>query len=57
MNGLAAPSRVTGDALALPLGVSSGEGTTRQECRFSPDQKTTAPHGDEKEGNKNGLPS
>ena len=57
MNGLTAPGRMTGGALALPLGMSSGEGTTRQECRFSPDQKTAAPQGDEKEGNKNGLPS
>jgi len=54
---LTAPSRVTGGALSLPLGMASSEGATRKERRFSQDQKTSAPNGDEEESNKNGLPS
>lgn len=54
---LASPGRVTGGALPLPLGMASSEGATRKERRFSQDQKTSAPNGDEEESNKNGLPS
>jgi hypothetical protein len=53
---LASPGRVTGGALSLPLGVSGSEGTTRKERRFSQDQETSAPNGDEEQGDKNGLP-